>query len=264
MTSFLRLNGLIVPVAVGSSPEIAQETIGKMRRSINGTAVVPRRARKGGWKFGITPKTAAEALAWRELIAGAGHVLSFDSSNWYTSKGMAPVSVAGGWSFETTNQLFGAACAKWTTGNAVWQMFSTSSLWTVAWWLNQSSGGWHHYVQTSAGSKYIDGVLTPGGSMLGFGSVSSGALTLGSTTASLLDDLVAIPYVVPAAWAPQMFRWGGDEQHPFSQLPVLTADGLFIEQNVATTVVGGDATGKLMKVATASNLHTFSFQLSER
>jgi hypothetical protein len=267
VTSFLRLNGITVPVALAGA-SVGQEDIGKMRRSVNATAVVPRRATKKNWKFNTVIKTAAEALAWRDLITGRGHVLSFDAQNWYTSKGMAPVSVAGGWSFTSSSPLFGAAMAQWTTGNALWAMFSASSLWTVAWWLNQSGAGWHHYVRTSAGNKYIDGVLTPGGSLLGFGGVSAGVLTMGSTTASELDDVVALPYVVPDSWPAQMFDWGSSDQ-PFSELPVLTADGLFIEQNNAPiSVVGGEPSGRplvaKMGGALVHNLHDFSFQLFEK
>lgn len=260
MTSFLRLNGIAVPVAVGSSPTAAREFIGKNRRAVDGSMVASRRAVKGVWKFGTAIRAAPEALAWRDLIVGLGHVLSFDAQTSYTSKGMAPVSVAGGWSFTTSGPKYGAACAQWTTGNAVWAFFSSTSPWTLAWWVNESAAGWHHYVQNSAGTKWIDGVLAPGGSMLGFVGVTAGVATFGSVTASKIDDIVALPFLAPNDWAAQIYGFGS----AFGLLPALTADGEFIEQNTAVSVLGGEPTGKLLRGATAKNLHDFSFELFER
>lgn len=259
-TSFLRLNGIVVPV-FHQGAQAQKAPVGPFRRSVNGTGSIPNRIRKGLWRFDTTPRTAADALAFRELVAGSGQVLSFDAQTYYTSTGQAPNSVAVGWSFTTSGPKYGAACAQWTTGNAVWAFFSSSSPWTLAWWLNQSAAGWHHYVQNSAGTKWIDGVLAPGGSMLGFGGVSSGAATFGSVTASKIDDVVALPYLAPDDWAAQIFGFGSG----FSALPVLTADGKFIEQDTAVSVIGGDeAIGKVMPVPGVKNMHAFSFELQER
>jgi hypothetical protein len=267
MTSFLRLNGIAVPVSATASASVAQETIGKMRRSVNARAVVPRRARKGTWRFSTVLKSAAEALAWRDLISGAGHVVNFDASNPYTSKGMAPVSVAGGWSYTGTGPKYGAACAQWTTGNALWAFFTSSSPWTVAYWLNKGGTGYHHVVVTSGGSSWLDGVLGGSlpvgwGSLLeGFGGVSSGVATFGSASASKIDDIVALPFVVPSSWPAQMYGFGS----AFGVLPVLTADGLFIEQNSTISVVGGDSPqGRPVRVASAANFHDFNFELFEQ
>lgn len=261
MTSaFLRLNGITVPV-FHQNANAAKTPIGAFRRSVNGTGTVPRRTRKGVWKFDTTPKSAAEALAFRELVAGSGQVLSFDAQTYYTSTGQAPNSVAVGWSFTTTGPKYGAACAQWTTGNALWAFFDASSPWTLAWWLDQSAAGWHHYMQNSAGTKWIDGVLAPGGSMLGFGGVSSGVATFGSVTASKIDDIVALPYLAPDDWAAQIYGFGS----AFSALPVLTADGKFIEQDTAVTVIGGDdASARVMISGTTKNIHAFAFELLER
>ncbi len=260
MTSFLRLNGIAVPVAHGGTTNADLEFIGKNVRSIDGSMVAGRRNIKGKWRFASALRTAAESLAFRDLIVGRGHVLSFDAQNSYTSKGMAPVSVAAGWGFSTSGPKYGAACASWTTGNALWSFFTSSSPWTLAWWVNESAAGWHHYVQNSAGTKWIDGVLAPGGSMLGFGGVASGVATFGSVTASKIDDIVALPYLTPADWPAQLYGFGS----AFGLLPALTADGDFIEQNSSISVLGGEPTGKLFRGATVKNLHDFGFELFER
>jgi hypothetical protein len=258
VTSFLRLNGIVVPVATGSAG-LKQEDIGGMRRAIDGTPVFSRRATKRRWSFKTTIRSAQESLAWRDLITGKGHVLSFDGQSLYTSKGLPPASTGANWSLTTVSPKYGAAMAQWTSTSSTWTFFTATSPWTIAYWLNQAAAGWHHYVQTSAGSKWIDGVATAS-SMLGFGGVSSGVATFGSATASKIDDIVALPYIVPSDWPAQIYGFGS----AFGTLPRLVADGLFIEQNaVAMAVVGMPPDGTPVKAATAANLHSFSFELLE-
>ncbi len=265
MTDFLRLNGITVPVARGSA-DGEQEVFGQMVRGMNARAVAPRRARKNNWKVSTTYIPLLDAFAWQELVAGAGHVLSFDTQNSYTSKGMAPVSVAVGWGFTTSSPKYGAACATWTTGNAVWQFFPTSSAWTVCWWLNEAAAGWHHYVLNSAGTKWIDGVLAPGGTMLGLVSVTSGVATFGSSTASKIDDIVALPYLTPASWPAQIYGFNA----AFGLLPLLTADGRMKGLASATSVLGGGsssfevARGRASGASAIADLYSCGFLFAEQ
>lgn len=265
MTAFLRLNGLTVPVSIGTA-NADEESIGKFRRSVNATGIVPRRAIKGAWKFSTTIKSAAESLAWRDLIGGKGHVLSFDAQNYYTSKGMAPVSVAGGWSFTTSGPKYGAACAQWTTGNALWAFFLSGAPWTIGYDLNLGGGGWHRVWTNSAGNTWVDGVL--GGSppvgwsslLEGFGGVASGVATFGSASASKIDNITALPFLAPDNWAAQDAAFGA----AFGLLPALTADGAFVEQNTKVSVLGGDTPiGRVVISGSSKNLHSFAFDLFE-
>lgn len=268
MASFLRLNGIAMPVSVNTPPSLETEFIGKNTRALDGSLVSTRRAVKESWKFTTAIKTAAEALAFRDLVIGKGHVLSFDAQHGYTSKGMAPVSMAGGWSFTTTGPKYGAACASWTTGNAVWAFFPTTGPWTLCYWLNVSGGGYHHVIQSSSGVLAFDGVtggysLPPGWGSIneGFGGVSSGSATFGSSTASKIDDIVALPYLIPTDWCAQIYGFG----QAFGLLPALTADGDAVEQNLGTiSVLGSEPSGKLYRGATAKNLHDFTFELHQR
>lgn len=266
MTSFLRLNGIAVPVALGSAT-LDPAAVGKNRRSANGTMNASRRLRKGGWKFSTVIKTAAEALAFRELLAGEGHVLSFDSS-FYTSQGMAPTAIGAGWTLSATGPKFGAKCATSDTAATVLSYaFPTATGYTIAYYWNDAGAGYHHYVLTSAGTKWIDGVLSPGGSLLGLRDpgvygVASFQATGGAT--GKLDDLVVLPYVVPSTWPAQMYAWGNTDTQPFSSLPALVADGSFIEQNTRVSVLGGDApAGRVIYGSGTKNLHDFSFELAE-
>ncbi len=262
MTSFLRINGIVVPNATDSA-DIEEKDVGAEHEAIDGSPIINFRAQKRSWKFSTTPRTAAESIAFRNLITGKGHVVSFDNQTLYTSKGLAPSSIGGNWSTTTGTPKFGAAMGQWTSTNTAWPFFTSSSPWTLAWWLNQNAAGWHHYVQTSAGTKWIDGVLAPGGTMLGFVGVTSGVATFGSATASKIDDIVALPFVVPADWPAQMYSWGNTAGLPFSALRNLTADGLFVELNTLVTTVGKFTGGKLVKSAGAADLHKMSFELRE-
>ena len=263
MTSFLRLNGIVVPVAQDQA-SLAPEAIGKMRRTAGGSINASRRLRKGGWKFTTALQLAADALAFRELICGEGHVLSFDSS-FYTSQGMAPVSIGSDWALTASAPKFGAKCAIVTTTNhLVYQFFSASSAWTLAWWWNE--GAFAHYVLNSAGAAWVNGVGGfTAGDTAGLDNVTAGAAAFAATGGTArLDDVVALPFLAPATWPPQMYAWGATAGQPFSQLPFLVADGLFVEQNTRIGVLGGDAPpGRLFLSQAVKNLHDFSFDLAE-
>lgn len=271
MAAFLRLNGIVVPVAAGTAGT-AQDLDGKLRRSANYRAVRPGRSFKGHWKFSIPLLSKySDALAWRDLVAGRGHSMSFDNGSWYTSKGMAPVSIGASWGFSTSGARFGTKCASSGSDNSVWAFVVAGSPLTLAWYLNANGAGYHHYVYSTdgvtAGKGWIDGV---GGfvfaDMLGLVSISGGLITfgLGSGT-NKWDDIVALPSQAPDAWPPQMYARGHVDSAPFSSLPALDADGLYIDNNRACSVMGGDvADGKLTHVGSASNLHEFSFELEEQ
>jgi hypothetical protein len=268
MTSFLRANGIIIPVDPGSA-EIGQKDVGSEHDAIDGTPIVNRRARKRNWKLTTVVGSAASSLAYRDLLTGEGQALSFDNQSLYTSKGLAPSSIGANWSTTTSGPKFGAACAAWTNTNTAWPFFSTLSPWTVAYWLNKGGTGYHHVVVTSAGTSWLDGALGGSlpagwGSLLeGFGGVSSGVATFGSASASKIDDIVALPYVVPSSWPAQMYAWGATAGLPFSSLERVTIDGLFIELNTLVTVVGKCTGGKVVKAASAADLHKMSFELRE-
>ncbi len=262
MTSFLRLNGIIVPVAPGSF-SVIQEDIGASKRASDGTPLFNRRTTKRTWGGRTRPGTAAEALAFRDLVTGKGNVLNFEDSSLYTSQGLAPSAVGANAGIDGTNAKYGTKrllSAGATDNKVTWPMFTASSPWTVALWVSTSDFlPWVHYVVDSSARKWVDGTRNDAATTT-FLAVSSGAVTLGITSTALaFDDVVAVPQLFPTTWPAQISGFGS----AFGALPRLTADGLAIEQNATITVKGICGELRLIKAASAANLHDFSFQLSE-
>ncbi len=126
--------------------------------------------------------------------------------------------------------------------DAQWAIVESGAPWSLSWWAYR--GGWDHWFTTSEGTKWKNGLLTTG-SLAGLVGVTSGVATFnysqGNPTG--IDDVVALPYVVPADWPAQIYAFG----YAFGLLPQLTADGLFIERNSRVTVLGPDApTGRVV------------------
>jgi hypothetical protein len=294
VTSFLRVNGINLPVAEGSA-SVSQEEIGADQQAVDGTPIVNRRRVIRKWSGRTNILTAAEALAFRDLITGKGHTLngtgsavSVDQLGIYTSKGLAP-SAAGGafWSrvnagkFALIDPPAGAGLffigIGWTVGySATYPMFTATAPWTVSWWQDVGTiGVWHHHILTSTGLKWLDGVSSVAAVDV---SGSSGAITLGSgATGSVVSDFQAWPFVIPNSWAPQMFGFAGTTTgaggNAMGMLPRLNIDGLFVEQNSIINVRGTIADGKPRTgylspvnggaVTLQANLHDFGFTFTE-
>lgn len=264
MTDFLRLNGITVPVAVGSA-DVTQEDIGSSKRASDGTPLYNRRAVKRTWSSKTVITTAAEARAWRDLVTGKGHVLNWESNNHYTSKGLAPTTLQAGFTIAATGAKYGTYRGKAVNSNlAGWPMFAASPApWSVAVWYSPTDGGaYTHYLVRSDGAKWVDGVRNDAASTTFLSVNASGVMFLseisGAGTASF-DDVVGLPFLVPTTWPTQIYAFGS----AFGALPRLTADGLFIEGNTATTVKGAARSLKVFNVQAARDYHDFAFELLE-
>lgn len=261
MTSFLRLNGIDVPVQDGSA-NLTQEDIGSETRAADGTPVFNRRTTKRKWSLRTSIRTAAEALAFRDLVTGKGHVINFDANNYYSSKGLAPTTIGGGWSITATLPKFGGFRAAHTvTNTSTWTAFTSTSPWSISLWRTIDGGTtWNHWLLLSDGTKYLNGVLSVAASA--FCTVAAGVVTLGNDVAGGFDDVVFLPTLVPSSWAASIFNAG----FAFGALPRLSADGSFVEQNAVISVKGVVGDMKPYQGALgsyAANLHDFAFELKE-
>lgn len=219
---FLTLNGITVPVVEGRRRQV---NIGQDSRAFSGAYRLGRRAVRREWDFRTGPLSLDEAEAFRGLIAGDGHTLSFDTDA-FTSRGLGatstvPTNVGG--KFGTAANLAGG-------GIAFWDVFP-GPRWTVFHFRFDSSGaGWEHFLFRDDGQRWFQGVgpsTKDGGSQLLDGET---LVLIGSGTATSFDDAVVLPFRVPASWVGQLYDW--HSSRPWSALPYLTAGGTFAPSEV--------------------------------
>ncbi len=260
MTSFLRLNGITVPVSPDSAA-LEPKDIGAEMTAEDGTPLFNRRGTKNTWSVRSTVRTAAEALAFKDLVLGEGQVINFNNQSFYSFSGLPPTVVGGGWTIVTTLPKYGSHRAAHTANNlTTYTPFTSSSPWSILLWRTTDGGTtWNHWVLRSDGTKWLNGVVSLAASA--FCTVSSGVVTLGNDVAGGFDDVVFLPYLVPTTWPAQIHGFG----YAFGTLPRLTADGLFIEQNLAGGVATKGRAGALRAVKTraAADMHDFAFELLE-
>lgn len=268
MTAFLKLNGITVAVADGSAKHLPV-VIGDMKRAVDGSQLVNRRAIKREFEFDVTLATAAEALALRDLILGRGHVVSFDE-HLYTSKGLAPTSI-NGVTQQTSVKKYGAgalAVTVATPGEIQWPgAMPTNSPWTVSFWQRVDAGSWLHVVENSGGERWENGVsvgpavgdveVTAGGTLEIYASTMSG-------TTNYIDDLWATPFVWPSNWPAGVYALG----EAVGRAPRLKASGLLVENNGFVLEVMGAVSELPLIQGTLggvwhANLHRLAVRLSE-
>jgi hypothetical protein len=241
MTQLLRVSGIAVPVLVGNASHQPM-AIGEVERAEDGSKLVSRRAIKEKFKIKVAHKSPTDGIAWKKLFTGEGNTWSFESSV-YSSKGLGPSA--------STNSVQSAAAHKFGTG-CLRQTATTGTIsyvalplagtkWTVMLWRSVGGAAFDHYVVTSAGHKWLNGVRADGTSTT-FLTVTTATGTVkldaaGSTTD--VDDLVVFPFDVPDDWPPDVFAYGS----AFSQLAKLDIDGDLIDANVGTKTVVGEVTG---------------------
>lgn len=231
--SYLAVCGVETSIAVGSLRETVRE-IGSADVAFDGTATKSRLAVKRDFAFRSTPLTQAEAYAWDCLLRGLGHVWSFDSTL-YSSKGLTAGTVTG-CSIDTTEEQYdGTGCLQITSGNtfAPASVYNTSIGCTVLVWrkatATSGSGGHTHFICTedSAGDNayWTNGASKATGSLPDGIAIASGAVTLSGYSAATryFDDLVVLPFVIPDAWASQLYTLCNAQA--FSSLPRLYVNG---------------------------------------
>lgn len=273
MSNFLNLNGIEAPCSTNAGAKAEIEEMGTSKRAPDGTMLIHRRVTKEKWSFQLTIQDAQHAHAFRGLVLGKGEYLSFDASL-YSAKGRAP-SLATASVQSAGSGYLGAGKLSQTAGTGVFQVtvpeIAITKRWSVMHARNLNGAGWNHYVATFNGSttSYVNGAVGAAQAWLGV-NVTTGIVSLSAdaSLATLVDELVILPYDVPSDWPAQMFALnnGGTQ---WSALGRVNANGNAIEQNVRTVAVKGTA-GALMFVPStipgssfAENNATFAFMLEE-
>lgn len=213
---YLTLNGVTIPVRANES-QTAREIIGETGRAFSGALRSTVRARKRNWSLRTPPVTPDLAAAIVGLVEGQGHAFSFDT-DLYSTKGL-PVHSSALAAITTSSPKFGDGCLGLDPNGYVTYATALGGEWTVGVW-RDGGGGWTHWMVTSEGAVYQDGA--PAGPAPSWLEVDvHGNVTIVDSLGALYDDLVCLPYVIPASWAAV---WGTATE-AFSPLPRLRLSG---------------------------------------
>ncbi|QRK06044.1 hypothetical protein JQX13_38860 [Archangium violaceum] len=223
--------------------------LGEVVRSING---IPRSTqkiqRKDDFRFTTGPLPEGESKALQALIDGEGHVLTFEdnsssTSHLYTSREVAPLLVDAGVARSTAARRKGLAGLTVPANQIVmWNVgFSVDEAATFIGWVREGTGPWRHVINT-AGQLYINGVATSDEWL--FGDASGGLLRIGDIdgqgVATAYDDVVALPFEVPASWVAgiygfhSLFAWPGPSR-VYAWGPRFPPNGLLCVGQVGTS-----------------------------
>lgn len=255
--SYLEISGIVIPVA---SAKETRDDLKTELRTIDGTRMRDVRAYKSRWSLMTRMMPLGEARALRDLVMGLGHHWGFDGTQ-YSDKGLGAwvgAYTIGGTGKFGSDQLLVTGSGRTLTLGAAY-----ATRWTVAQWVyDPDEGDKVHRIQTSDGRKYTGGVATPSAS---WGqALVSGVYTVpydsGSGTGGC-DDLVILPYALPATWCVQ---WPQDQA--FSPLPRLSIEGEMIEQDSLLVEGSGDpelVTDQAVISGTYQRVATVSFEMVE-
>lgn len=222
----LSLNGISIPISQNDNAKRGIIQIGESVRAVDGTMRAHRRVLKRTWEFATPVQDPLTAWATRRLILGEGHYWSFDDSTkgFYSSKGL-PYSAATGATLTAGSAYIGAGklSLSATTGTITFTALPllTSQPWTVIVARNVNAGGWNHYIKDSAGNVWTNGVLTGSTPWLTVtGSAGTVKIDADATFATTVDELVVLPYRIPADWASQIYTYanGGLQWAPLARL----------------------------------------------
>lgn len=239
MSAWLTINGieLAAVVALKDGVDGPRRDIGSKGEASDGSIILTRQTRKYDQKFRTVPLSGPDAAAWEGLFTGVSHVWSFDVSK-YSSKGRGPNAGSGG-TLESTSPMpvYGAQYLRLPAAAGIVYPGVYATDWTLATWL-QFPGlidEWTHYVETSDGRHYKNGVRDESFVLAPTFTFAAGDLTIsnGSGFVLDLDDMVVSPFLWPSDWPAQVAAAGV----AFGPTPYLTAAGLLVREAATRKMV---------------------------
>lgn len=213
MADLLKINGVPFPVASDSLEESIRE-IGLLSQAFSGKLRRSRQTIKKDLRATTTPLILSEARAWEGMVQGLGQAWQF-TTHLYSASGLGPTAVTG------TPTISGSKLSL-DTGEDVDYSVDDSLGWTV---MGEVYNGTttKHYVVTSGGHKWVDGVRDDGATTTFF-AVSSGVLTLAASGATFtFSGVVFFPFVTPDSWPPYLYTAFPNE--PVPNLPTIILSG---------------------------------------
>jgi hypothetical protein len=239
---FLRINGIEVPVANDEAEETPEEIGVTDERALDGSSLDSRRAVKGSWKLKTTPQVPATGHAFKQLLLGAGHSWDFeDPRGFYSWNGLAYDSKDAGVTIDTAHALFGTKSMKLNaTGDKVQFAALVGAVrWTVAIFVwDAGTALFRHVLINDNGDVWVNGVSAAMPAVVDV-TVTNGVVKLENADAGSIwiDELLILPYRVPADWPLQMFRLASVSLKSVPPLHHLYADGSFIENGLEVKTV---------------------------
>jgi hypothetical protein len=225
---FLAINGVPFPAAEGSAEETIRE-VGSTTQAFDGTLRKNRITSKRDLRVRTTLLAEDEAIAWEGVVRGLGHAWPGTGGNMpYSSKGLAPSATSG------TPTYTGTAVQLDSTESVTWSV-GAGAKWTVWFFMEQPAATFTHYVITSAGNKWVDGVSNNAASTA-FVTVST-TLKLEATggVARNFNDIAFMPFEVPDSWPPGLFAVLNSSATPSTPKFYLTGDAV---QGTGRVVIG--------------------------
>jgi hypothetical protein len=200
--SFLTLNGIAAPALVEGSKKTTIE-IADRGTAFSGAPYVSLRRRKNLYSVRLGPLSQSDADAWAGLVAGDGHHWTFDA-DLYADDGLTYSTLANA-AVSSTHTKFGAKSLKLTatTGTIT---FPTALVepWTVMVW--QYKVAWHWVVvRSDVAGGWTDGVYNAGTSTSWLSVAGSTVLSEPIGLDTWYDDLIILPYLVPASWIASLY-----------------------------------------------------------
>lgn len=244
MANILRISGIPIPILTEAASHTTTQ-IGENERAEDGSMIISRRALKENYKLKIAHQIPTDAIAYRELFLGRGHTWNFDTTV-YSSKGLGPTVLTN--TVINATSKYGAGGAQQTASSGRFRAIAlpaNGTKWTVMLWRKIGAGAFVHYIVTNttkgASQAYVNGVLASDTTVWLGVSTSTGTVTLDADGASTtnIDDLVILPYEIPASWPANIFAYGA----AFSQLAYLDVDGDLIDANLVTKSCKGGVSG---------------------
>ncbi|GHG91359.1 hypothetical protein [Comamonas sp. JC664] len=275
----LALSGIPLPVLSDKGLTYTPTLLGESRRAFSGWLRSSERREVYSYAGNTGPLTQEDARAYRGLLKGEGDVWSFDA-DLRSSAFLAPSATSGTLEAGVPGGRYGG-CLRMAVNASLTLPTALGTKWTVAyWWRLEGGGDWRHYVHRAGHFISDNGQLnvrTPNSGALAVATASqlpggavqlrnlggfSGGISNPSNAALLVDDLVVLPWVAPAAWVAPWFAAGQPFGAPYPY-HVASGDALYEPR----TVLGRVGQGRAVEwwEGTSRVLgQEFDFELQER
>lgn len=270
MTPALALSGIPLPVSAERGLTYTPTLLGEHRRAFSGWLRSSERREVFTLAGNTGPLTQEEARAYRGLLKGEGQVWSFEGGL-RSHAFLSPSATSGNvWAVESAGRFGG--CMRMDSGASVTFPTGLGAKWTVAYWWKRegTKERWRHYVHRAdiglsangipGTSPHADGFLVTEG----LATLPQGAVTLRNPAGEelLVDELVVLPWVVPAAWVAPWHSAGESFGAPY---PYHRASGAALYEPLP--VLGRIGAGRAVQWWEGGVLvlgQEFDFELQER